>query len=559
MLLLAARAWAQTPPDPSQIDKVFAAFDKPGSPGCALAVIRDGKIVYKRGYGMADLDHDLPITPASVFHVASISKQFTAASIVLLAEDGKLSLDDTVRKHLPEVPDFGTPVTIRHLLNHTSGMRDQWAFLGLAGWRQNLDLITDGDVMGFVTRQKALNFPPGQMYMYSNTGFTVLAQIVQRVSGKSLREFTSERIFKPLGMTSTHFRDDHAEIVKNMAYGYNQQGNGPFRLSIPNFDTVGATSLLTTVEDLAKWDENFYQDFARRGITAKMLTRGVLNNGEKIDYALGLQHGQYRGLPIVEHGGSLGGYRAHILRFPTQHASVAQRVRAYADNEPWPTVDEMKWNLFKGRAQRISTRPGTFTLTLFPVAWITAHLGIDASAWLWESVRPLDPLPDEYHRKYTNVQAMIALEGLRYLDEWTERTSAHVARMNRALREIEGVKVPSVPTDRTHVYYQYCAYVPDRDALTLACIRRGVDVETLHVDVCTRLGLFGEPRSSPGADRAAQAVQLPVYESLTEAQVDRVAQVVADSLRPRATPSAYRRRFARPRPRSAHATIRDGR
>jgi CubicO group peptidase (beta-lactamase class C family) len=323
VLLLAARAWAQTPPDPSQVDKVFAAFDKPGAPGCALAVIRDGKIVYKHGYGMADLDHDLPITPASVFHVASISKQFTAASIVLLAEDGKLALDDAVRKHLPEVPDFGTPVTIRHLLNHTSGMRDQWAFLGLAGWRQNLDLITDGDVMGFVTRQKALNFPPGQMYMYSNTGFTVLAQIVQRVSGKSLREFTSERIFKPLGMTSTHFRDDHAEIVKNMAYGYNQQGNGPFRLSIPNFDTVGATSLLTTVEDLAKWDENFYQDFAHRGITAKMLTRGVLNNGEKIDYALGLQHGQYRGLPIVEHGGADAGYRANLLRFPEQHFSVA--------------------------------------------------------------------------------------------------------------------------------------------------------------------------------------------------------------------------------------------
>jgi len=243
----------------------------------------------------------------------------------------------------------------------------------------------------------------------------------------------------------------------------------------------------------------------------------------------------------------------------THQASVAQRVRAYAGNEPWPSVDEVRWNLFKGRAQRISTRPGTFTWTLFPVAWVTAHLGIDPSAWLWERVRPLEPLPDEYHRKYTNVQAMIALEGLRYLDEWIERTRAHVERMNRALHEIAGVRVPCVPADRTHVYYQYCAYVPDRDALTLACIRRGVDVETLHVDVCTRLELFGEPRSSPGADRAAQAVQLPVYESLTDAQIDRVAQVVADSVRPRATPSAYRPRFVRPRPRSAHATIRDGR
>jgi perosamine synthetase len=214
----------------------------------------------------------------------------------------------------------------------------------------------------------------------------------------------------------------------------------------------------------------------------------------------------------------------------TANRSVAQRVRAFAESEPWPTVNEVRWNLFRGRVQRISTRPNTFTWTLFPVAWIASYLGIDASAWLWERVRPLDILPDAYQRRYTNVQAAIALEGLEHLDEWTGRTRAHAERMNRALGDLPGVQVPVVWSDRTHVYYQYCTYVPDRDGVARDCIRRGVDVETLHVDVCTRLNLFGVPRRSPGAERAAKAVQLPVYESLTDQQIARVAHVVAQSV-----------------------------
>jgi len=216
----------------------------------------------------------------------------------------------------------------------------------------------------------------------------------------------------------------------------------------------------------------------------------------------------------------------------TRHGPLAQRVRVFAEREPWPSLKDARWNLFRGRVQRISTRPNTFTWTLFPVALVASHLGLDASAWLWESVRPLDPLPDDYHRRYTNVQAAIALEGLKYLDEWIERTRLHARRMDRALRGITGVRVPAVPPDRTHVYYQYCAQVPDRVALARDCIRRGVDIETLHVDVCTRLGLFGRPRACAGADRAARAVQLPVYESLTDEQISRVASVVVDALTP---------------------------
>jgi CubicO group peptidase (beta-lactamase class C family) len=302
-----------------QVDKLFEKMDRTISPGCAVAAMRDGKILYQRGYGMADLDHNVPITGDTVFHVASMSKQFTAAAIVMLAQERKLSLDDEVRKYVPELPDFGAPVTLRQLVHHTSGLRDQWELLGLAGWRYSLDLITDDDALSIMSRQKDLNFPPGSKHMYSNTGYTLLAQVVKRVSGQSFREFTTSRIFQPLGMRNTHFRDDHAEIVKNMAYGY-VSAKDTFRISITNFDTVGATSLLTTVEDLALWDENFYNP--RVGgpeMIRQMLERGKLNDGEQLDYAFGLVIGKHRGLATVDHAGGDAGYRSDMIRFPDQH------------------------------------------------------------------------------------------------------------------------------------------------------------------------------------------------------------------------------------------------
>jgi CubicO group peptidase (beta-lactamase class C family) len=314
------------PPDVRrQVDKVFEKWDKPDSPGCALGIYKDGQTAYKRGYGMADLNDDVPITPATVFHVASMSKQFTAASIVLLAQQGKLSLDDDVRKYIPELPDFGERITIRHLVHHTSGLRDQWNLLDLAGWRYSLDLITDDDVMSVMTRQKDLNFKPGDKHVYCNTGYTLMGLIVKRVSGMSLREFTTRNIFEPLGMTHTHFRDDHAEIIKHDALGYEQEGKDkPFRMSLTNFDTVGATSLHTTVEDLELWDENFYNPrVGGRAFLQQMLERGHLNSGEQLDYAFGLVVGKYKGLPTVDHGGADAGYRSDLVRFPEQHFSAA--------------------------------------------------------------------------------------------------------------------------------------------------------------------------------------------------------------------------------------------
>jgi CubicO group peptidase (beta-lactamase class C family) len=308
-----------------QVDKVFEKWDKPDAPGCALGIYRDGRIVYKRGYGTADLNDDVPITSATVFHVASMSKQFTAASIVLLAQQGKLSLDDDVREYIPELPNFGERITIRHLVHHTSGLRDQWNLLDLAGWRYSLDLITDDDVMSVMTRQKDLNFKPGDKHVYCNTGYTLMGLIVKRVSGMSLREFTTKNIFEPLGMTHTHFRDDHAEIIKHDALGYEQEGKDkPFRMSLTNFDTVGATSLHTTVEDLLLWDENFYNPrVGGQAFLQQMLERGKLNSGEQLDYAFGLVLGKYKGLPTVDHGGADAGYRSDLIRFPEQHFSAA--------------------------------------------------------------------------------------------------------------------------------------------------------------------------------------------------------------------------------------------
>jgi len=341
-LILCGRLAGQTQPQslPSnvkaQVDKVFEKWDRSDSPGCALGVYRDGQILYKHGYGMANLNDDVAITPATVFHVASMSKQFTAASIVLLAQKGKLSLDDDVRKYIPELPDFGERITIRHLVHHTSGLRDQWSLLGLAGWRYSLDLITDDDVMSVMTRQKDLNFKPGEKHVYCNTGYTLMGLIVKRVSGMSLREFTTKNIFEPLGMTHTHFRDDHAEIVKHNALGYGrEEKDKPFRLSVTNFDTVGATSLHTTVEDLQLWDENFYDPrLGGPAFLQQMLERGKLNSGEQLDYAFGLVVGKYKGLPTVDHAGGDAGYRSDMTRFPEQHFSAAVLCNAADTNPP---------------------------------------------------------------------------------------------------------------------------------------------------------------------------------------------------------------------------------
>lgn len=320
----ALAASADSASNAARVDQLFQTWNTPDSPGCAVAVMKDGRIIYERGYGMADLAHDVKITPTTIFHVASMSKQFTAASILMLAQDGKLSLDDPIRKYIPELPNFGVPITLRELLHHISGLRDQWELLMFDGWRlDSPDLVTDGDILYLLSRQKELNFPPGSDFTYCNTGYTLLAQVVDRVSGQSLREFTTSRLFQPLGMKNTHFRDDHAEVVKNIAYAYELRDHA-FGFSVPNFDTVGATSLLTTVEDLARWDENFYtEQVVGAKVIQQLQERGQLNDGTPLHYAAGLYLYDYRGLKVVDHNGGDAGYVADMMRFPAQHFSAA--------------------------------------------------------------------------------------------------------------------------------------------------------------------------------------------------------------------------------------------
>ena len=308
----------------AQVDELFAGYNRTDSPGCALGVIRDGQLVYARGYGMASLELGVPIGSHTVFYIGSTSKQFVAASIVLAAKQGHLSLDDDIRTHLPEIPDYGPPVTIRHMIHHTSGLRDYLTLMALAGLPYE-NLYTNDELVELVARQKELNFAPGAEYLYSNSGYFLLAQIIKRATGLSLREFARQNIFQPLGMRNTHFHDDSRMVVPNRAMAYSPAEGGGFELEwYNNFDKVGSGGLLTTVEDLLLWDRNFYDDkLGDVGLVEQMLVRGVLNEGKELDYAFGLQHGEYRGLRTVAHGGSFMGFRAQLLRFPEQRFSVA--------------------------------------------------------------------------------------------------------------------------------------------------------------------------------------------------------------------------------------------
>lgn len=309
--------------DSAQIDALFADWDKPDSPGAALAIVHEGQAVYSRGYGRANLEYGIPISPSTVFHVASVSKQFTAFSAALLASEGKISLDAEIQAYLPELPTFSHPITVRHLIHHTSGLRDQWELLTLAGWRMD-DVITQAQIMTLIGRQRELNFPPGSEYLYCNTGYTLLAEMVARICGQPFRQFMHERVFGPLGMTATHFHDDHEEIVPNRAYSYKPDGQAGFKHSVLNYANVGATSLFTTVEDLARWILHFERPTVGGSALAQQMHQTfTLTGGEVCPYAFGIRHDTHRGVKYVGHSGADAGYRTFLCRFPEQRLGIA--------------------------------------------------------------------------------------------------------------------------------------------------------------------------------------------------------------------------------------------
>ncbi|MCY4399066.1 MAG: serine hydrolase [Gemmatimonadetes bacterium] len=362
LALAAACAAPDRPVPPSLargIDAVFADLDRPGSPGASVAVIRDGELIHSRGYGEAQVEHGVPVTPRTIFHVASVSKEFTAMAVTLLAADGALSLDDPVQQHLDFVPDFEHPVTVRQMIHHTSGIRDQWQLLAMSGWRLD-DVITTEQIRALMARQQELNFVPGSEYLYSNMGYTLLAQTVEAVSGMSFAEFTTARIFRPLGMDRTHFHDDHEHLVPGRAYSYRPaaapnpdaeepEGAGAtddpprYDKSVLSYANAGATSLFTTAEDLARWLDNFrHETLGGPDVMETMKTRGILNGGDTIPYAHGLSVGEYRGLRTIGHGGADAGFRTQVNWFPAANTGVvvltnvangnpAGRARAVAD------------------------------------------------------------------------------------------------------------------------------------------------------------------------------------------------------------------------------------
>lgn len=304
------------------VDEVLSPWSAGGMPGCAVGVSIDGRMDYERGVGAADLANGAPITPRTVFHAASIAKQFTAFSIGLLEQRGHLSYADPVRKFIPELPMAMDAITIDHLIHHTDGIREQGQLLHLSGWRVD-DVVTEEDVMWALTRQRRLNFEPGTEVVYGNAAYTLLAVIVQRVSGRTLREFAATEIFRPLGMASTRFADGYSEVVRDRALSYIPGQGGAWAYAPLSIRHSGSTGLLTTVGDLLKWERNLLDGRVGGSRLAGTMRRsGTLRDGTRIDYGHGLRLRGYRGLPMVSHDGSDAGFRSEALLFPDQRLAV---------------------------------------------------------------------------------------------------------------------------------------------------------------------------------------------------------------------------------------------
>jgi CubicO group peptidase (beta-lactamase class C family) len=306
------------------VDRLFDRWNSTDLPGCTVGISRDGVQILSRAYGMADLEHSIANRPDTIIEAGSVSKQFTAAAVLLLAQQGKVSLDDPVRKYMPELPDYGQPITIRHLLTHTSGLRDWGMVEDVAGWPRTSRAYTHDHVLDIVRRQRSLNYAPGAAFSYTNTGFNLLAVLVSRVTSRSFADYTRDAIFAPLGMTRTSWRDDYTRIVRDRAIGYTVNGSD-VSTNMPFENVHGNGGLLTTVGDLLRWTENAVTGtVGGRPFVDTQHTKGRLASGEEIAYSLGaLYVTSWRGVPEVNHSGGTAGYRAWIARYPDQHAAVA--------------------------------------------------------------------------------------------------------------------------------------------------------------------------------------------------------------------------------------------
>lgn len=308
-----------------RVDSIFSRFTT-STPGCAVGLARGGKVLMTRGYGMSNLEYNVPLGAETVLESGSVAKQFTAAALALLQIEGKLSLDDDIRKWLPEVPSFGGQrITIRNLLTHTSGLRDQWGLLGLTGNPPTTQVHTMALILYLVSKQQDLNFPVGSQYLYSNTGYALAAMIVEKASGKSLAVFSKERFFGPMGMSKTEWRDDYQRVVPNRATAYEHRRDGSYAQLMPFTNVYGNGGLLTTVGDMLRWNDGLQNGTITGGrpLVQLLETQQKLTGGQTIAYALGLSHGTFQGHPSVSHSGSTAGYQTILVRYPRDNVSIA--------------------------------------------------------------------------------------------------------------------------------------------------------------------------------------------------------------------------------------------
>jgi CubicO group peptidase (beta-lactamase class C family) len=312
-------------------DRIFAQFNSTHTPGCAVGVRQNGRDLLLRGYGMADLESSRPILATTILESGSVAKQFTATAVFLLIKDGKVSLDDPVRKHIPELPEYPRPLLVRHLLSHTSGLREWSNLVAFTGWPRGTRLHTQQDLVDAAVAQKSLNYPVGDYYSYTNTGFALLTTIVERVSGKPFAQFSDERIFRPLGLTSTRWRDDFTTVVPGRAQAYARRGDG-WELSMPLDNIHGPGGLLTTVGDWLRWNDHLTAKTLGADVVALLTEQAKLTSGRTISYARGVTVGQYRGTTEIAHSGSTAGYSTYLARYPQKELSIAVMCNAAGAN-----------------------------------------------------------------------------------------------------------------------------------------------------------------------------------------------------------------------------------
>lgn len=304
------------------VDNLFKKWNNSNSPGAAIGIIQDGEIVYSKGYGLANLEHNIPNSPQIAFNIGSNSKQFTAACIVLLSQQGKLDLNQSLSSIYSDFPEYAKTITIKNLLYHTSGLRDYAQITYLSGLRPD-DYYNDEDILKWIRSQKELNYPTGEQYLYCNSGYWLLGQIVKKISGENLADFAQKEIFEPLGMTNTRFINNNTAVIKQRASGYSPSRSGSFRNISSTLEHIGDSGIYTTVEDMKKWDDEFYERNILKDTFWKLMTsQGVLNDGEIIDYAFGLEMKKHKGLKTIDHGGRVPGFWSNIIRFPEQKFSV---------------------------------------------------------------------------------------------------------------------------------------------------------------------------------------------------------------------------------------------